>query len=166
MAVKQRDRETGEETGETRTFFRTMFVFFQEQLVPLPSGEPVPLEPPREPLTGNSHAHLLPRLRSFCESLGHVGVIRAARREGRRLCDRRKRRIAADPRISANVRLRRWCTTPRTRSGLTMSAIPANSRGAGGHVISDPVTVNVGTGGGLNLGDGRYPRGPAPEGCR
>jgi hypothetical protein len=71
ITVKERDRETGEETGETRTYFRTAFVFFQEQVVPLPSGEPVALEPPREPLTGDSHGHLLPRLQSFCESLGY-----------------------------------------------------------------------------------------------
>jgi hypothetical protein len=46
MTVKERDGETGEETGETKTFFRTVFVFFQDQVVPLPHGEPVPLEPP------------------------------------------------------------------------------------------------------------------------
>jgi hypothetical protein len=49
MTVKVRDRETGEEMGETRTSFRTVLVFFQDQVVLLPSGEPVPLEPPREP---------------------------------------------------------------------------------------------------------------------
>jgi N-terminal domain of anti-restriction factor ArdC len=86
MTVKERDRRTGEETGETKTFFRTVFVFFQEQVAPLPSGEPVPLEPQREPLSGDSHVHLLPRLQAFCESLGYsVSFEGGARRAGRRL---------------------------------------------------------------------------------
>lgn len=71
MTVKQRDRQTGEETGETITLFKSVPVFSQDQVDPLPEGEPVPLEPPREPLTGDSHAHLLPRLQAFCESLGY-----------------------------------------------------------------------------------------------
>jgi hypothetical protein len=59
MTVQERDRETGEETGETTTFFRTVFVFFEDQVVPLPERDPVPLAPPREPLTGDSHVRLL-----------------------------------------------------------------------------------------------------------
>jgi len=71
MPINKRDRHTGQETGETITLFKTVPVFSQEQVAPLPAGEPAPLEPPRQPLTGDSHAHLLPRLQTFCESLGY-----------------------------------------------------------------------------------------------
>jgi hypothetical protein len=71
MPVKQRDRDCGEQTGEMITLFKSVPVFFQEQVQPLPCGEPTPLQPPRQPLTGDSHAHLLARLVGFCESLGY-----------------------------------------------------------------------------------------------
>jgi N-terminal domain of anti-restriction factor ArdC len=66
MPVKQRDRDT----GETRILFKTVFVFDRAQVTPLPNGEPTPLEPPCEPLTGDSHAHLLAPLQAFARSLG------------------------------------------------------------------------------------------------
>jgi hypothetical protein len=106
MTVKERDRRTGEETGETKTFFPTVFVFFQEQVAPLPSGEPVPLEPPREPLTGDSHGHLLPPLQSFCESLGYSVSFEELDGPAGGWCDRRSKRIVVDARTPANARLR------------------------------------------------------------
>jgi hypothetical protein len=106
VTVKERDRETGEATGETKTFFRTVFVFFQEQVTPLPSGEPVPLEPPREALTGDSHGHLLPRLRSFCESLGYSVSFEQLDGPAGGWCDPRAKRIVVDARTPANARLR------------------------------------------------------------
>jgi hypothetical protein len=45
MTVKERDHETGEETGETITLFKSVPVFFQKQVEPLPSGEPAPSAP-------------------------------------------------------------------------------------------------------------------------
>jgi N-terminal domain of anti-restriction factor ArdC len=106
MTVKEHDAKTGEETGETKTFFRTVFVFFQEQVAPLPSGEPVPLEPPREPLGGDSHAHLLPRLRAFCESLGYSVSFEALDGPAGGWCDRKARRIVVDTRTPPNGQLR------------------------------------------------------------
>jgi N-terminal domain of anti-restriction factor ArdC len=106
MTVKERDRRTGEETGETKTFFRTVFVFFQDQVVPLPSGEAVPLEPPREPLSGDSHAHLLPRLRAFCESLGYSVSFEVLDGPAGGWCDRRARRIVVDAQTPPNGQLR------------------------------------------------------------
>jgi hypothetical protein len=113
MTVKERDRQTGEETGETITLFKSVAVFFQDQVDPLPSGEPVPLEPPREPLTGDSHAPLAP---------ARAGVLRVARllglvRDDRRACrwlvrragqaDRRRRSDAAQrPAADARARVR------------------------------------------------------------
>ena len=36
----------------------------------MPGVEPVSLEPPREPLTGDSHEHLIAAMQAFAESLG------------------------------------------------------------------------------------------------
>jgi hypothetical protein len=46
MPVKERDRATGEETGETITLLKGVSVFDAQQVEPLPSGEPTPLQPP------------------------------------------------------------------------------------------------------------------------
>jgi hypothetical protein len=59
MTVTERDPGTGEETDERRVFFKTAFVFDVSQTVALDGAEPMPLEPPRQPLTGDSHSHLL-----------------------------------------------------------------------------------------------------------
>ena len=40
LPVKRRDRETGEPTDETITLFKTVPVFAQDQVAPLPGVEP------------------------------------------------------------------------------------------------------------------------------
>lgn len=106
MTVQERDRETGEETGETTTFFRTVFVFFQDQVVPLPERDPVPLAPPREPVTGDSHVRLIEPMRAFAESLGFsVSFEPIAGPEGG-WCDTKGKRIVVDIDAPANARLR------------------------------------------------------------
>jgi hypothetical protein len=119
MTVKERDRQTGEGTGEAKTFFRTVFVFFQDRVVPLPSGEAVPLEPPREPLSGDSYAHLLPGLRAFCESLGYSVSFEVLGGPARGCCDRKarwivRRRSDSAERPAAHARARvRACAACR-----------------------------------------------------
>src|ERR1700730_16248313 len=58
MTVKQRNQQ-GQDSDQRRVFFKTAFVFEVSQTEPLPGVEPLPLTAPREPLTGNSHTHLL-----------------------------------------------------------------------------------------------------------
>jgi N-terminal domain of anti-restriction factor ArdC len=106
MTVRERDRETGEETGESRTFFRTVFVFFQEQVVPLPEGEPVPLEPPREPLSGDSHAHLIEPMVAFAASLGFTVCFEPIAGSAGGWCDTKAKRIVVDADAPANAQLR------------------------------------------------------------
>jgi hypothetical protein len=59
LPIKDRDKVSGEETGETRLLFKTVFVFDRAQVAPLPNGTPTLLEAPCEPLTGDSHTHLI-----------------------------------------------------------------------------------------------------------
>ena len=70
LPVKDRDRLTGEETGETVMLFKTVFVFDRAQVDPIEGREQAPVGPPCEPLTGDSHTRLLAPMRSFVESLG------------------------------------------------------------------------------------------------
>jgi antirestriction protein ArdC len=106
MTVKQRDRQTGERTDETVVLFKAVAVFFQEQVEPLPTGEPAPLEPPRKPLSGDSHAHLLPRLVAFCESLGYSVAFEPIAGAAGGWCDRHAKRIVVDAVVPANAQLR------------------------------------------------------------
>jgi hypothetical protein len=100
VPIKPREKLSNEETDKTRLLFKTVFVFDRSQVAPLPGGEPIPLDPPCEPLTGDSHAHLLAAMQAFTESLeaspGATGG----------WCDQRARRIVVDARQSANARLR------------------------------------------------------------
>ena len=74
--VKARDQhgtELVDEHGrpQTRTYFKLTSVFDVAQTDPLPDRESVPLEPPREPLAGDSHAHLFERVEALCAELGY-----------------------------------------------------------------------------------------------
>jgi antirestriction protein ArdC len=66
-------REAGARPEEKpRTFFRLVPVFDASQVDPLPEfpGEPMPLEPPHEPITGDGLADRIPALVGFADSLG------------------------------------------------------------------------------------------------
>jgi hypothetical protein len=78
MPVRERDAEgavvVDPETGrpQSRTLFKSVAVFDVEQTEPLPDTEPVPLEPPSRPITGDSHRELLPRLEALAEELAYA----------------------------------------------------------------------------------------------
>lgn len=103
VTVKRRDTD-GEETGERRTFFRTVHVWDLSQTTPLPGVEPAPLAPPRQPLSGASHVRLLEPLERLADELGYSVCCRPlARVEG--LCDFRARRISIDTGLAGNARV-------------------------------------------------------------
>jgi hypothetical protein len=106
MPVKERDQVTGEETDERRVFFKTAFVFDVSQTVVLDGAEPMPLEPPRQPLTGDSHGHLLAPLRGFAESLGYSVSFEAIDGSMGGWCDPDAKRIVVDATVPANAQLR------------------------------------------------------------
>lgn len=105
VTVKERD-ERGEETGERRVFFKTAFVFELSQTEPLPGVEPVSLAPPCEPLTGDSHAHLIEPMVGFAASLGFTVSFEAIAGSAGGWCDPRAKRIVVDADAPANARLR------------------------------------------------------------
>jgi len=106
MPIRERDRVTGVETGETVTLFKTVFVFDVEQVDALPSGQPTPLGPPSRPLTGDSHAHLVAPAVAFAESLGYTVCFESILGSGGGWCDVEHRRIVVDADTGLNARLR------------------------------------------------------------
>jgi hypothetical protein len=106
LPVKDRDRVTGEETGDTMMLFKTVFVFDRAQVDPIDGREQAPLGPPCEPLTGDSHAHLLTPMRSFAESLGFSVSFESIPGETGGWCDQKARRIVVDADAPANAQLR------------------------------------------------------------
>src|SRR3954452_9214061 len=71
VTVKQRD-EHGENTGEKKVVFRTVPVFDVSMTDPLPGKQPVPLAPPSQPITGDSHQHLIAPLVAHAAALGYT----------------------------------------------------------------------------------------------
>ena len=70
------------ETGEKKLFFRTVSVFDVGMTDPLPGKEPIPLTPPAQPITGDSHADLIAPLRELAGELRYKVEIRALPENG------------------------------------------------------------------------------------
>ena len=71
----------------------------------IPGVEQLPLEPPGEPVTGDSHAHLIPRLCDHASELGYT--VRFEPTHGHdSYCSHSKRLIVVNSELPANGRLR------------------------------------------------------------
>ena len=104
MSVKEHDPITREETGNTRTLFRAVPVFDLTQVDP---GEnPTPLQPPCEPLNGDSHQHLLEPAEAFADSLGYTVSFESVAGSAGGWCDAKRKQIVVDAGQPANAQLR------------------------------------------------------------
>ncbi|MFP5363209.1 MAG: hypothetical protein ACLGI5_10835, partial [Thermoleophilia bacterium] len=74
VTVKHRD--DAEDTEQRKVFFRAVPVFDVSMTDPLPGKTPVALTPPAQPITGDSHAHLIPHLIALADELGYRVEIR------------------------------------------------------------------------------------------
>jgi N-terminal domain of anti-restriction factor ArdC len=81
VTVKDRD-EHGTKTGERRVFFRTVYVWDVSMTEPLAGKEPVALSPPSQPITGDSHSHLIASLIAHAAELGYTVEIRELPEDG------------------------------------------------------------------------------------
>jgi hypothetical protein len=152
VTVKQRD-ERGEEMDERRVFFKTAFVFDVSQTEPLPGAEVVPLGPPREPLTGDSHQHLLGRLEAFAGSLGYSVSFEVIPGSAGGWCDANAKRIVVDAAAPANGRVRTLVHECAHALGIDYERY---SR-AQAEVIVDTVTYLVAASVGLAVGGETIP---------
>ncbi len=102
MAVADREARAAGDTDAVRMLFRAVPVFDVSQT----DGEPL-AEPPCEPITGDSHAHLLPTLKWFAESLGFAVSVETLPDGVGGYCDARNKRIVlADDAASENAKVR------------------------------------------------------------
>jgi hypothetical protein len=105
VPVKQRDTN-GDDTGERKVFFRAVSVFDISMTDPLPNKQPVPLTPPSQPISGDSHHHLIAPLTAHATELGYTVETRHLPDDGPDgWCDRQRKQIvvAAGP---ANAQVR------------------------------------------------------------
>lgn len=105
-ASEDSERESSEGSPERRTVFRAVAVFDVSQTRPLPGVEPVPLEPPAEPILGDSHEHLLVPLTALAAELGYTVQTLALEGPAGGFCDKTRRQIALDATLPANARVR------------------------------------------------------------
>jgi antirestriction protein ArdC len=81
--------------------FKLAAIFDVFQTEPLPGVEPAPLEPPGEPVSGESHAHRVPPLQQHARSLGFT--VHYQPLDGRAgYCAAREARIVIDSELPAN----------------------------------------------------------------
>ena len=146
VTVKERDAR-GEETGERHVFFRTAFVFELSQTEPLPGIEPTPLEPPSQPLSGDSHGHLLQPLERFARRLGYSVSYQEIPGPAGGWCDARARQIVVDAGAPTNCRVRTLIHECAHALGIDYERY---SR-AQAEVIVDTVTYVVCAGAGLAI---------------
>jgi antirestriction protein ArdC len=105
VPVKQRDHDS-EESGEKRVFFRSVPVFELSQTEQLPGTDPVPLEPPSAPVTGDSHAHLLDPLAELASEIGFSFEFAELDGSCGGFCDYRAKRIVVEDQQAPNAKVR------------------------------------------------------------
>ena len=107
--------------------FRAVPVFDRSQVDVRDDREPAPLEPPSQPLTGDSHAALLEPAAAFAASLGYdVAYERTPSGVGG-WCDHQRRRIVIDTDAPPTRSSESPSTKPRTRSASTTRPTLANA---------------------------------------
>ena len=110
MPIRDRDepatKKTANDGGKVRMLFKSVAVFDVSQTEPLPDREPVVLEPPSQPITGDSHAHLLDPLTAFAATLGYHVEQRTLRGPAGGWCDAEHKLIVIDAGKPANARVR------------------------------------------------------------
>jgi N-terminal domain of anti-restriction factor ArdC len=93
VTVKDRD-DHGEETDAKRVFFKAVTVWDVTGTDPMPGKEPVRLAPPAQPITGDSHYHLIAPLIAHAAGLGCSVEIRDLPEHGPGgWCDPKRRQI-------------------------------------------------------------------------
>ncbi len=148
-AKHQTDVGDGEQQQEQRrVFFRAVPVFDRAQVTEIPGAAPTPLEPPREPLTGDSHAHLIEPLVALADRLGYsVSFAPIPGRSGG-WCDQDRKQIAVHSPQPANAQVR--ILVHELAHALGVGYRQYGRRTA--EVIVDTVTYIVCAGAGLDVG--------------
>ncbi|MGH3026092.1 MAG: ArdC-like ssDNA-binding domain-containing protein, partial [Gaiellaceae bacterium] len=153
MPVKNRDATNTEDAEKPRVFFRAVPVFDRTQVDAIEGTDPAPLEPPCEPLTGESHRHLLEPLHAFAASLGYSVSFAPIPGSTGGWCDHDAKRVAVDASQPVNAQV-------RILVHELAHALGIGYREYGRHqaeVIVDTVTFIVCAGAGLDVGGESIP---------
>jgi hypothetical protein len=86
--------------------FKSVAVFDVAQTEPLPGRELVPLEPERQPITGDSHTHLLAPLIALAAQVGFSVEQRPLDGSADGWCDDDAKLIVVNERLPGNARVR------------------------------------------------------------
>ncbi len=107
-AAKERSTHNAstDDPESRRVVFRAVAVFDVSQTDALPDKDAVPLEPPAEPLHGDSHAGLMPTLTAFAADLGYGVSVRPLDGSADGWCDPRNRQIVVNKHLSPNAQVR------------------------------------------------------------
>ncbi len=100
------DRTTGDRQEARRLYFRAVAVFDRASVDPIPGADPTPLEAPSEPLTGDSHRHLLQRLGAFAGELGYTITYQQIPGACGGWCDAKAKAIVVNAAAAPNAQVR------------------------------------------------------------
>lgn len=107
MPLRDRDDSDAKTEDERpRTLFKSVVVFDVAQTEVIDGCDPVPLEPERLPITGDSHAHLLCPLAALAGQLGFRVKQRQLDGAADGWCDPERKEIVVNDRLPANARVR------------------------------------------------------------
>ena len=107
MPLRARDDSDAKNDDERpRTLFKSVVVFDVAQTEVIDGCDPVPLEPERQPITGDSHAHLLRPLTALAGQLGFRVEQRKLDGAADGWCDPQRKEIVVNERLPANARVR------------------------------------------------------------
>lgn len=109
MSIRTDRRESAQEAEKgqgRRTVFRAVSVFDVSQTEPLPDREPVTLEPPAEPIEGESHVELLVALARLAGELGYTVHYRTLHGSAEGWCEAERREIVVNDQLPGNARVR------------------------------------------------------------
>ena len=109
MSIGNRDSQAEQQADarETRrTVFRAVSVFDVAQTDALPGTDPVPLDPPCQPIEGDTHAHLMDPLAQLAEELGYSVDPRPLEGSAGGWCDSKQHVIVVNRDLPANAQVR------------------------------------------------------------
>jgi hypothetical protein len=146
----RRDRDTSDESIVTA--FRSVGVFDLTQTDPIPGADQLPLQPPSQAISGDSHAHLIPPLLEHATSLGYTVILEpTSGHDG--YCNRHSKTIGINGDLPANARLRVLIHELCHAHGAGYDTYPR----ATCEVIVDTATHIVCAGVGLDVADDAIP---------
>jgi hypothetical protein len=107
MPFRDHESDTHDDAEETvRVLFKSVAVFDVAMTEPIPGAEQVALEPAVEPITGDSHAHLLTPLENLAAELGYSVHYRSLGRSIEGWCDSERMEIVVSEDHPANAQVR------------------------------------------------------------